>query len=171
MKRFVLLLGVLFLVLTSGCGYRIGSLMHPQIKTVAVAPVGNDTLMYNLSPQLRNMLIESFQSDGSLKVVQESQADCIVYAKVTSVSFNEIAWSESDKKNDTFLPNEWGVRLSASVAVMIPGRAAPLLAERTITGSATFTSGPDLEASRTYAVRQACYDAAKKMVIQLTEAW
>lgn len=169
MKRVVLSLSVLLMVLISGCGYRIGSLMHPQIKTVAVAPVGNETLMYNLSPQLRNMLIEAFQSDGSLKVVQESQADCIVYAKVTGVSFSEIAWSESNK--DEFLPNEWGVNLTAKVAVMIPGRSAPLLAERTISGSASFTSGPDLEASRTYAVRQACYDAAKKMVVQLTEAW
>ena len=154
----------------SGCGYRVGNLMHPQIKTVAVAPIANETLVYNLAPQLRNLLIECFQTDGSLKVVTEKQADCIVYAKVTNIRFREVAWSKRNKDDD-FLPNQWQVTLTVSMAVMMPGRATPLLSERKISGSSYFSGSPDLETSRTYAVRQAGYEAAKKMVTQLTEAW
>lgn len=158
------------LMLFSGCGYQVGNLMHPQLKTVAIAPIANETLAYNLAPQLRNLLIECFQTDGSLKVVSEDQADCIVYAKVTNIKFGEMAWS-SRGKDDDFMPNQWRVSITVKMAVMVPGRATPLLSEREITGSSQFSGSPDLETSRTYAVRQAGYEAAKKMVTRLTEAW
>ena len=73
-------LAAFLLVVCGGCGYRVGSLMHPQIKTVAVAPVQNETVEYNLTAQVRNLLCERFMVDGSLKLVDEKEADCIVYA-------------------------------------------------------------------------------------------
>ena len=64
-------LAAFLLVVCGGCGYRVGSLMHPQIKTVAVAPVQNETVEYNLTAQVRNLLCERFMVDGSLKLVDE----------------------------------------------------------------------------------------------------
>ena len=68
-------LAAFLLVVCGGCGYRVGSLMHPQIKTVAVAPVQNETVEYNLTAQVRNLLCERFMVDGSLKLVDEKEAD------------------------------------------------------------------------------------------------
>ena len=97
-------------------------------------------------------------------------ADCILYAKVTNATFSQVSWS-SNNDDDEFLPNQWKVSISAKITVMIPGRAAPLISETGISGSSQFSGGPDLETSRTSAVRQACFEAAKQAVAKVTEAW
>ena len=157
-------------LLLGGCGYRCGNLMHPQIKTVAIAPVVNETLAYNAAPQVRALLCERFQTDGSLKLVDEKNADCIVYARVTNVRYNEVSWSKT-MDDDKFEPNQWRVSISIQYTVMLPGRANPLINQRDVSGSALFTSGPDLEISRSSALRQAAFEASKNIVTSVTEAW
>lgn len=171
MKKLSVVCALLMLTLC-GCGYRAGSLMHPQIKTIAIAPVSNDTMMYNAAAQMRGVLSECFQSDGSLRLVSESSADCILYAKVTGATFSQVSWdSNSDNSDDEFLPDQWTLVISAKITVMVPGRAEPLVRETTISGSTTFVAGPDIESSRYYAVRQACFQAAKQAVSRVTESW
>ena len=157
-------------LLLGGCGYQVGSLMHPQIQTIAIAPVVNETIAYNAAPQVRALLCERFQTDGSLKVVDEKSADCIVYARVTKVRYSEVSWSKT-MDDDKFEPNQWRVAINIQYTVMLPGRATPLIKERDAGGSALFTSGPDLEISRNSALRQAAFEAAKNIVTSVTEAW
>ena len=156
-----------------GCGYKIGNLGHPQLKSVAVAPVVNDTLAYNAAANLRGLLNETFQTDGTLKLTGMNKADCIVYARITSVGFSEISWGSRDNANGTnsFTPNQWLVKLAVEYSVIIPGRALPLLQAQQVTATAEFMSGPDIEISRNYAIKQACFVAAKKIVSEITEAW
>ena len=168
-KLFRLFTVLLLLTLLSGCGYRIGYLGHPQLKSVAVAPVVNDTLAYNVASQMRGLLAECFQTDGTMKLESVKKADCIVYARVTSISFSEISWSST--KDNTNIPNQWRVQLKTEFSVVLPGRAEPLLKNVKATGSAEFMSGPDVEISRNYAIRQACFVAAKDIVSKVTEAW
>ncbi|HBP08509.1 LPS assembly lipoprotein LptE [Victivallis lenta] len=165
-------LAAFLLVVCGGCGYRVGSLMHPQIKTVAVAPVQNETVEYNLTAQVRNLLCERFMVDGSLKLVDEKEADCIVYARVTDVRFAEVSWAKNDKdRDDIFLPNEWSVTLTIEYSVIIPGRVQPLVAAKKVTGTANFETGPDQMIGRLNGVRQAAYDASKNVVSSFTEGW
>lgn len=172
MKIFPLFTAILACVVLSGCGYRLGSLGHPQLKSVAVAPVTNDTLTYNAAAHLRGLLSESFQTDGTMKLTDMKKADCIVYARITDTKFKAISWSSrSSKGEDSYQPNQWQVNMSVEYSVIIPGKAAPLIKNKTVKGSAQFMSGPDLEISRDYATRQAAFDAAKKIVSAITEAW
>lgn len=157
-------------LLFCGCGYRMGSLMHPQIKTVAVAPVVNETLAYNAAAQVRSLLCERFQTDGSLKLVDEKTADCIVYARVTGFGFSAVTWSKTSD-DDKFEPNQWRASITIEYSVMLPGRAKPLISKRMADGSANFMSGPDLEIARNSALRQSSLEAAKKIVSSVTEAW
>ena len=165
--RFFTLL--LLLSLLSGCGYRIGYLGHPQLKSVAVAPVVNDTLAYNVAAQMRGLLAECFQTDGTMKLESVKKADCIVYVRVTNISFSEVSWSST--KDNTNIPNQWRVKLEAEFSIVLPGRAEPLLKNVKASGDAEFMSGPDIEISRNYAIRQACFVAAKDIVSKVTEAW
>ena len=64
MRVAALMMLTLLLACVSGCGYRVGSLMHPQIRTVAVAPVVNETIAYNVSAEVRGLLCEAFMTDG-----------------------------------------------------------------------------------------------------------
>ena len=152
-----------------GCGYRIGSLMHPQIQSIAIAPVTNDTVAYNLAPQVRGLLCETFQQDGSLQLRRESNADCILYARVTSIKFNSSTWS-STYDDENYVPTEWKVTVSIEYSVVIPGDLKPLKKGKA-SGSSVFMTGADMEAGRANGIRLAAFDAAKKVVHQVTEGW
>lgn len=164
---------VLGWILTAGCGYQVGSLMHPQIQSIAVAPVVNETLAYNAAAQVRGILCEQFVTDGSLKLVNESTADCVLYARVTGITFAESSWStySSEQDDDRYIPNEWQVGVTIEYTVIIPGRLEPLVPTSTASGTAIFMSGPDMETSRTNGLRQAILAAGKSIVAGVTEAW
>ena len=170
MKRsliFVLAASVLALC---GCGYRIGSLMHPQVESIAIAPVTNETVAYNLAPQVRGLLCETFQQDGSLQLRRESNADCILYARVVQVTFRQASWSSVNDENK-YLPVEWSVQVTIEYSVVIPGELKPLIPKSKVSGSATFMTGADMEAGRMSGIRQAAFMAAQTIVAQVTEAW
>ena len=170
MKVPVSILTFLALVLLPGCGYRFGSLMHPQINSIAIAPVTNETVAYNIGPQVRGLLCEAFQQDGSLQLKRESNADCILYARITNVSYSQSTWSSVNDENK-YLPVEWRVNITIEYSVVIPGELKPLIATRRTAGSATFMTGADMEAGRMSGVRQAALVAARKIVSEVTEAW
>ena len=165
-----LLITIFVLLLLPGCGYHMGSLMHPQIKTIAVAPVENKTIVYHLAADARSLLCERFMVDGSLKLKDMKTADCIIYAKVTKVQFSEVADVTRDQ-GENYHANEWSASVTIEYTVIIPGRKQPLLRTRSVTGTANFQGLGDIETGRSQGVRQACYDAATKVVQDTTEGW
>ena len=169
MRRYILSILAASALTLCGCGYRIGSLMHPQVESIAIAPVTNETVAYNLAPQVRGLLCETFQQDGSLQLRRESNADCILYARITNIKFSESTWS-STYDDENFVPTEWKVSVTIEYTVVIPGDLKPL-AKGKATGSATFMTGADMETGRTNGIRLAAFDAAKKIVHNVTEGW
>ena len=170
-KMLFYLLVAVTVFFVSGCGYKFGSLSHPQLDSVAVAPVANDTLAYNASAVLRGALCERFTTDGSLKLKSMQNADCIVYAKITDVSYQAIGYGKDPYGDDTFLANEWRCRITVEYSVVIPGRAKPLVSNRKAVGTTEFLNGPDMETSRNSALRQACFAASKTIISNITEGW
>ncbi len=162
---------IFILNMAGGCGYQVGFIGHPQIHSVGIAPVVNETVEYNVASEVRSLLCERFMVDGTLKLVDVKEADCIVYARVVGVKFSEVSWSDTDDDDDVYLPNEWSVTLKIEYSVIIPGRNEPLLAKRTASGSAYFQTGPDMEIGRRNGIRQAAYAAAKNVVSGVTEGW
>ncbi len=169
MKKFLFAIVCAAAVIVPGCGYRIGYMGHPQISTVAVAPVANDTLSYNASAILRQKLTEACTVAGTMKLTSLSTADCIVYAKITNVSYSESSGHIAD--DDDFLPVEWKVTVTVEFSVVIPGRGKPLIGPAAVTGSAEFITDADLENARTNGLRQALFAAARTVVSNVTEAW
>ena len=160
------------LLCCGGCGYRIGTMGHPQIRTIAIAPVKNDTTVYNLSWILRNVLVEQFMLDGTLKAVDEKKADCILYARIVSSTVRVVSEKHKyDRRRGDFEPDEWKISVSVEYSVIIPGQKKPLIPLRKVTGSANYQSPGDVDAARRRAAGQACRDAAVEIVEFTTEAW
>lgn len=169
-KRLLLFFMFALICVLQGCGYHMGSIMHPQVKTIAVAPVVNDTLAYHVAADMRGLLCEQFMLDGSLKVKSPETADCVVYAKVTNVTFAEVTEVTYDDE-ENYRAKEWKVTLRAEFSVIIPGRNEPLIPRQVVSGSANFQGQADIETSRARGIRQACRDAAQKIVYATTEGW
>ncbi len=152
------------------CGYHVGSIMHPQVKSIAIAPVKNDTVEPDVSAWLRQSLAEQFEFDGSLKVKSMEEADCILYARVSEVKTTATSYSSFDG-NQTFSPAEFGLALTVEYTVIIPGRAQPLIETREVGGDAKYQVAVDHNIARRRGVQQACREAAREAVIYVVEAW
>ena len=75
------------MIFLSSCGYyHMGSMMHPQIKTIAISTIRNDTREPLLTELARTQIAARFQSDNSLKLVSKEEADCILYVRLVNVS-------------------------------------------------------------------------------------
>lgn len=172
-RYITLLVSVAMIVALSGCGYNIGyTTMHPDIKSIAIAPVTNDTVVYNASSLVRGMLCEAFNVDGSMKLEDMTKADCIVYCRITQATFSEVTRGSSRRyEDDDFRTGEWQANLTAEFCVIIPGRKEPLVPLRSVTGSAYYQIQADPTTNRMYGIQQAGYDMAKKIVTSITEAW
>ena len=157
-------------VLAGGCGYHMGSMAHPQIKTIAIAPVTNESLAYNAAADLRGMLCDQFMFDGSFKIKEQETADCIVYARIISVVTAE-TMSDSYNNDQTYQAAEWSATVKVEFTVVIPGRKDPLVSKRVVDGIAHYQVEADVETNRRRGILMACRDAAQQLVQYTAEAF
>ncbi len=170
MKTFFTVIFTLSLLVFSGCGYHMGSIAHPQLSSIAIAPVKNETTVYNAASEMRMELCEMFMVDGSLTLTDMNKSDCILYARILDVSYIEV--SEDSYDDDIiYRPTEWRVDIKVEFTVSIPGRREPLVPATTVSGSSLFQVQADMETNRHQATLQACADAARRVVSLTTEAW
>jgi len=165
--------GVLLIVTVmfiAGCGYNIGSIAHPQLKSIAIAPVQNNTYEPDLSALMRQALAENFQMDNSLKVKSEKEADCVLYGRII-----EISTDGTDKRTTNneqiYRTAEFTVDVTFEFVVIIPGRATPVVGTRQVVGSSYYQVTADQFMSKKGGLAQACRDAAKQAVNYTVEAW
>lgn len=162
-----LLLSLLFL---PGCGYHLGSIAHPQIKTVAIADVKNETYEVLAATLLRNVLAERFQFDNSLKLTSMDKADCIVYARVMNVSNSSVVW-RYNRKDEDYRAHEYRISVNVEYIVRIPGRAEPLVPKSSVSGSSLYLFSHDPAIGRVSALKQALLRISDQIVSSTTEAW
>jgi hypothetical protein len=171
LKRFLILLPAIILFLSiQGCGYHFGHIMHPQVKSIAIAPVKNETLAYNVPAELRNRLTEAFMRDGALKVKSLREADCILYARVVDIKYRETTPASFDDEV-TFRPVEWRIWITAEYTVIIPGNKKPLIKKQKITADAIFQVQADYFINRERGILQCCWHLSRKIVQSVTEGW
>ncbi len=171
LKKVLLCTAIPLLCLAvSGCGYHLGSVMHPQVKTIAIAPIKNETLEEWATPCMRQALAEQFEFDNSLKVKTVEEADCVLYGRVTKIRTTGIGF-DSTNNEQTYSPAEFGLEITFEFNVIIPGRSKSLINTRRVTGAAAYQVTADNEIARRRGIQMACRDAAQKAVVYTVEAW
>ena len=155
----------------SSCGYyHMGSMMHPQIQTIAISAIRNDTREPLLTELARQQIAARFQSDNSLKLVSKDEADCILYVRLVSVS-NSMRRYKPSYEDDDYRPAEFHISVKAEMEVLVPGRSEPLIRKRTVSGDSNYEYNVDPQVGRYYGLRQACFDLGGQIVEYTTEAW
>jgi len=153
------------------CGYyHMGSMMHPQIKTIAISTIRNDTREPLLTELARTQIAARFQTDNSLKLVSKEEADCILYVRLVSVT-TSVSRYNPGYEEDEYRPAEFHLNLSAEMEVLIPGRSEPLIRKRTVSGAANYQYNVDPQVGKYYGMRLACFDLGGEIVQYTTEAW
>lgn len=163
---------LLFVCLLTGtsCGYHMGSLMHPQIKSIAFSEIRNDTKEPLLTAAVRSQIASQFVVDNSLKVTTMDKADCILYCRIAKAMQSTSRYTPASH-DDLYEPAEFGYTITAEIEVLIPGRSQPLLKKRMVTGSAKYQFNGDPQSGKLAGMRQASYELARNIVQATTEAW
>lgn len=171
----VLLLNVLLL---GGClsGYKTGNIAHPQISSIAIATVRNQTTRPELRVELQKRLRAAVQNDGAYKLKQQNGADCTVYAVIKEFTTDSVGRSyraeqKEDDNNENYGTTMYRFTMQVEFTVLVPGRNRPLVTLSTVSGSSRFTGMGDIEVARQVAARNAATDAANQIISSITEAW
>ena len=145
-------------------------MMHPQIKSICIAEVKNDTLEMLAASIMRQQLAERFMFDGALKPKNPGEADCVMYAKVIKVD-NQTIRKDSRDNYLTYRPAVFRLTVTVEYKVIIPGSGELLVPARSVSGYSDYQILADPAISRLNALKQACYNAARLAVEYTTEAW
>ena len=96
MKQISFKLLILLTLLLNGCGYHLigtGSTLPEHLKTIFIPVFTNSSSQPEIHRQLTSAIINSYITDGRVKVVKKSQADMVMtgdlfYYELKTVSFN-----------------------------------------------------------------------------------
>jgi outer membrane lipopolysaccharide assembly protein LptE/RlpB len=169
MKRLALtaLLGIGLGLLTSGCaGYRLGSMLPPDIKTVFVPTFINKTSEPQLEVQTTQSMIQELQRDGSLRVVNEDQADVTLTVTLRSYRIEPVSYRSTERTT----AREYRIVLQAAM-VLTRRNGTVVVDNPNITGDYVFPVAGDLSSSKLRGLPDAAADLAHNIIEKVVEYW
>ena len=157
---FVLAIYCLFF---SGCGYRLvgtGNALPPHIKTIHIPVFENTSSQPEIHRQLTSFVLQSFISDGRLKIVNKGEADLILDATLSYYNLRNVAFSSQDLVSDIIIELEIDLKVTDRVKNEI-------LIKKELKQQWDYKSTPDLadtETARLEALDQAYIDFGNRLV-------
>ncbi len=173
MKQLLLLS---LIILTACQGYKTGDLKHPEIDSIAIAKVVNQTNRPELSKHIQQNLRARVQTDGTYILADSTTADCVVqtfvkdYRTVGRGSFYRSS-NKDDNDNEDYGSALYEFIIDVEFVITVPGRNRPLVQLTKATGSGRFTNAGDIEMNRQNAIKKAATEVAVEVISGLTEAW
>ena len=169
MKRIILALLAFGLVLSvNGCaGYRLGSMLPPDIKTVYVPTFVNKTSEPLLEVETTRAFLQELQRDGSLRVVNEEQADAVITVTLRSFSIDPVSYRTEQRTT----AREYRILLSAGVVMTRRGSGSVVVDSPNVRGDYVFPIAGDLTSSKLRGIPLAAQDLAHNIVEKIVEVW
>lgn len=174
-----IIFAVVVLVVSTGCaGYRAGSLMHPDVDSVTIAPVRNRSDAPGAGAILQRELAIAIARESGLTLAPPEKADARLIATISTIDYRSAArgrTADSDSSGvdeGTYRTRLYRaeVTLEVSLAPLDAASAARLEALE-VKGTADVGTTADVAQARTEGARQALQNAARKAVLQIAEAW
>ena len=145
---------------SSGCvGYRVGSMLPPDIRTVFVPTAENRTDEPLIETEVTRAIISQIQLDGSLRISNDpANADAVLNVTLRNYRLVPVSY----RKQQQAQPTEYRIILTAAFT-MVESRTGKVLAQGALSGdmsSAKRAGLPD-------AAKRLAHDIVEKMV----ETW
>jgi len=158
----------LTVILFPGCaGYRLGSMLPPDIKTVYVPTFINNTMEPQLELETTRYAMQEFQKDGSLKIGQKETADAILEVRLTQYRLTPVQY------NNTRLTAATQYRITLNASILLTRRSdhKVIVEYPRCLGEAYFPVVGDLSSSKLVGLPIAAQDLAHDIVQKVTEVW
>ncbi len=162
------LAGGLALLLPGCVGYRLGSMLPPDIKTVYLENLDNQTNEPLVEQDIMQALVEEIQQDGSLRVVRDpGEADAVLRVSLVGFRLAPLAFAD----DNATLTEEYRLNLTAAVELERTDTDEVLVANPSVRGEADFPFSGDLTTTKRQALPDAAEDLAHDIVETLVETW
>lgn len=155
-------------LLLSGCaGYRVGSMLPGDVKTVHVPTFVNRTTEPLLELDATQAVIQELQRDGSLRVVAEANADAILTVVLTEYRLEPVSF----RKDVRTAAQQYRAFIVANMVMRRTSDQSVVVEAPRIEGRFVFDVIGDLTSSKLTANPQAASDLAVNMVQRMVEYW
>lgn len=163
MKRIFLVLGILVIIFFNGCGYRVGSLLPKDIKTIAVPMFINSTAEPELESLVTNGVIQEFISDGTLKIAKEADADTLLAGEIIDYRREPVRFTGQE------VTSEYRLLIAVKLTFKDLRRNETAWENPRVEGYSTFFVGTSLPESERLAVPPTIRDLAHQVVEKVVE--
>jgi hypothetical protein len=153
--------------LTGCAGYRLGSMLPPDIKSVYVPTFVNKTKEPLLEVETTSATIEEFQVDGSLKIADANTADAVLEVTLVDFDLDPISF----RKDEETAAREYRMNITATVVLRRTSDNVIVAEAPRVVGDTTFQLLGNLTSSKLRALPAASEDLAHKIVEQVVETW
>ena len=156
------------LLMAGGCaGYRLGSTLPPDVRTIYVPTFENRTGEPLLEAETTAAVIDAFQQDGALRVVSSAaEADLWLTVVLFRYRLEPVRYNDDDRRR----AEEYRLLIDARIDCRRPGSEEPLTSGR-VQGDATFISTGSQAAAKRAALPDVSDDLAHDIVERVVEAW
>ena len=154
-------------IIASGCaGYRIGTSLPDNIKTISVPTFRNETNEPDLDRTVTSETIREIQRDRTLSIVSEESGDIILTASIVSAKMTPVRY----ETNAARVVDEYRLTLRAKI-VVTRGEDGSKIFSEVVEGYSTFVASGDLATSKRTAIPDAATDLAKNITTRIVEMW
>jgi outer membrane lipopolysaccharide assembly protein LptE/RlpB len=157
------------LLSTTGCtGYKLGSMLPDDIKTVYIPTFVNETDEPTIIGETTRAVKEAIQIDGSLEIASsESQADSILEVTLKEYTLTPVSY-ERDARTT---PNQYRINLNASIRLVRTDNGQTIVQYPLVQGDANFDFAADLTTAKRQALPAVSRDLAHDIVELVVEYW
>ena len=169
-KIFALPLLAAILLLGGCAGYRVGDISGRNIqgvRSVYVPVVKNTSLEPDIQMTVTNAVIRRFNSDGTLEVNQNSNADSELDITIINVRHTPVRSSTSD----ILITAEYQLTIEAKATYVNRKLGRKIFENTTVSGSTNFFTQSDIQEGERQALPLAAEDLANNTVKLITEGW
>jgi len=97
MNRFLLLMAVVAVLWSCGCGvYTFSPAGKGGLKSVAVERFGNETAEFELADRMTDLVIDAVLRDGTMKVVSTENAEALLTGSLARYELKPYQYDEND---------------------------------------------------------------------------
>ena len=179
MNKSFIILSLVAVVSTAGCGYTTRSLLPSEYKTIRVENVKNsinvtaeqnDLRMYRgyrpgMEVDLTKAIIDRYLFDGNLKIAPEGSADLVLQSELIDFKRDPLRY---DANNNI---EEYRIKLIVNMEMQDAKNGKALWKERGFAGETTYYTIGTNAKSESAAVNDAIKDLARRVVERTIEAW
>ena len=158
--------GVLGAALCGCAGYRLGTTLPPDIRTIYVPTFVNDSGEPQVEIDATRAAIDELQRDGTLKVRGETSADVKLVVRLTNFRLEPLRYDTNQAKT----ANEYRLRLTGHLVLTRRANGEKVV-DRWVSGETTFEPGGDLAGAKVAAIPAAAEDLAHDIVESVVEYW